>query len=174
LKRFAGKTTHAVDRASLGNFVSVAPRGRPTQNISSSLILRLTLISRQPSDSPRKFCQSIRQVPQQDLRSIPPASSQYLRRKIQGMRGGAGGEMLACSMATLSERHPANAPGRYYVDATCIDCDQCRVLAPQFFAHNEDDGISLVSRQPVTPEEIALVEEAIAACATESIGKDGV
>ena len=77
-------------------------------------------------------------------------------------------------MATLTERHPANAPGRYYVDATCIDCDQCRVLAPQFFSHQEDDGISLVSRQPVTPDEIALVEEAIASCATESIGKDGV
>jgi ferredoxin len=77
-------------------------------------------------------------------------------------------------MANLSERHPANTPGRYYVDITCIDCDQCRVLAPQFFSHNEDDGISFVSRQPVTAEEIALVEEAIAACATESIGKDGV
>lgn len=46
-------------------------------------------------------------------------------------------------------------------------------MAPQFFSHNEDDGISFVSRQPVTPDEIALVEEAVASCATESIGKDG-
>jgi hypothetical protein len=28
-------------------------------------------------------------------------------------------------------------------------------------------------RQPVTPEEIALVEEVIGACATDSIGRDG-
>ena len=77
-------------------------------------------------------------------------------------------------MATLSERHAGNAPGRYYVDTSCIDCEQCRVLAPQFFSHDEDNGISLVSRQPVTAEEIALFEEVIATCATESIGKDGV
>ena len=77
-------------------------------------------------------------------------------------------------MATLTERNPANAPGRYYVDATCIDCDQCRVMAPQFFTRHEDSGISIVCRQPATVEEIALFEEVIASCATDSIGKDGV
>ena len=75
---------------------------------------------------------------------------------------------------------PGNRPDRFDkarasgAAVVCIDCDQCRVLAPQFFSHQEDDGISLVSRQPVTSDEIALVEEAIASCATESIGKDGV
>jgi len=76
-------------------------------------------------------------------------------------------------MATLSERLPENAPGRYYVDASCIDCDQCRALAPQFFTRQEDSGLSLVSRQPETAEEIALVEEVITSCATSSIGNDG-
>jgi ferredoxin len=75
-------------------------------------------------------------------------------------------------MATLAERIPENATGKYYVDATCIDCDQCRALAPDFFGRNED-GLSYLIRQPVTPEEVALVEEALTACATSSIGSDG-
>ena len=76
-------------------------------------------------------------------------------------------------MANLSERLPENVPGRYYVDATCIDCDQCRASAPDIFSRNQDTCLSFVVRQPVTPEEIALVEEVIGACATDSIGRDG-
>jgi ferredoxin len=76
-------------------------------------------------------------------------------------------------MATLSERLPDNSPGKFYVDGSCIDCDQCRVLAPDFFARN-DDGFSYVTKQPATAEEVALLNETIAACATNSIGDDGV
>jgi ferredoxin len=76
-------------------------------------------------------------------------------------------------MATFSDRIPDNVPGRYYTDSTCIDCDQCRVIAPDLFGRNEDTGVSYVKQQPVTSEEIALADEAIGACATESIGNDG-
>ena len=76
-------------------------------------------------------------------------------------------------MATLSERLPENIPGRYYVDASCIDCDQCRALAPQIFSRNEGQGLSFVSRQPTTSEEIAQVEDILSGCATSSIGNDG-
>jgi len=76
-------------------------------------------------------------------------------------------------MATLIERLPENAPGLYYVDGTCIDCDQCRASAPEFFGRNTETSLSYMLRQPVTPEEIALVEEVIGACATDSIGRDG-
>jgi ferredoxin len=76
-------------------------------------------------------------------------------------------------MASLTERLPSNQAGRYYVDSTCIDCDQCREIAPEFFGRHED-GFSFVQRQPLTPEEIARVDEAVAACATESIGNDGL
>ena len=77
-------------------------------------------------------------------------------------------------MATFTDRTPDNVPGHYYIDTTCIDCDQCRVMAPEFFARNEDSGLSYVQRQPVTPVEIALAEEALGVCATASIGHDGV
>lgn len=76
-------------------------------------------------------------------------------------------------MATLTDRLPQNAVGRYYVDGTCIDCDQCRALAPDIFVRDEASGLSIVARQPLTPDEIALVEEASASCATSSIGNDG-
>jgi ferredoxin len=77
-------------------------------------------------------------------------------------------------MATLSDRTPDNVPGRYYIDSSCIDCDQCRVMAPDLFARNEDTGLSYVKRQPATDDEIALAEEALEVCATASIGSDGV
>lgn len=76
-------------------------------------------------------------------------------------------------MATLTDRNPDNVPGAYYVDSSCIDCDQCRVIAPELFARNPDSGFTYVQKQPVTDEEIALAEEARTTCATESIGNDG-
>ena len=76
-------------------------------------------------------------------------------------------------MANFADRAPDNVPGRYYIDTSCIDCDQCRVMAPDLFVRNADTGLSYVQRQPVTPEEIALAEEALGMCATESIGNDG-
>ncbi len=75
-------------------------------------------------------------------------------------------------MATLLDRVPQNCAGKYYVDTSCIDCDQCRALAPKFFGRTEE-GMSYLLKQPVTPEEIASVEEAMDACATTSIGGDG-
>jgi ferredoxin len=75
-------------------------------------------------------------------------------------------------MANLSDRLPNNVPGQYYVDSTCIDCDQCRVQAPDFFAR-DDNGFSYIVRQPATAEEVSLLEEVIAGCATSSIGNDG-
>ena len=76
-------------------------------------------------------------------------------------------------MANLTDRLPVNVPGRYYVDSSCIECDQCRASAPEFFARDADTGLSYVSRQPTTSEEIAVVEELMATCATGSIGSDG-
>ena len=76
-------------------------------------------------------------------------------------------------MATLLDRVSQNVIGKYYVDTSCIDCDQCRALAPEFFGRTED-GMSYLLKQPEKPEDIASVEEAMDACATTSIGCDGV
>ncbi|HRE83556.1 MAG TPA: ferredoxin [Opitutaceae bacterium] len=76
-------------------------------------------------------------------------------------------------MALTTERLPQNILGRYYVDSSCIDCDLCRSNAPQFFTRDDEIGLSIAYRQPVTPDELALAEEAREGCPTESIGNDG-
>lgn len=77
-------------------------------------------------------------------------------------------------MATISERLPQNTPGRFYVDNTCIDCDQCRAAAPNFFHRDAEIGMSVVFRQPVTPEEVREAQEALDGCPMDSIGNDGI
>jgi ferredoxin len=76
-------------------------------------------------------------------------------------------------MPYLLDRLTQNASGRYYVDSTCVDCDLCRSTAPDFFTRDDESGFSFVYRQPTTAAQIALAEEAIESCPSESIGRDG-
>jgi ferredoxin len=76
-------------------------------------------------------------------------------------------------MAITSDRLTQNVTGRYYVDSSCIDCDLCRSTAPAFFTRDDEIGFSIVHRQPVTPEDAALAEEAMDGCPSGSIGNDG-
>jgi ferredoxin len=84
------------------------------------------------------------------------------------------GRAVTSGMANRNDRAPGNAPGAYYIDSSCIDCDQCRSMAPDLFARNPDTGLGFVQKQPLTDDEISLAEEALAACATQSIGNDGI
>ena len=77
-------------------------------------------------------------------------------------------------MANAHDRNPGSVTGRYYVDSSCIDCDLCRATAPGVFHRDDEAGWSIVHRQPTTPEEIELAEEALDGCPTNSIGNDGV
>ena len=71
-------------------------------------------------------------------------------------------------MAKLSARLPENVPGEFFVDSSCIDCDQCRQIAPTVFrAHGEH---SVVYQQPQTSEGTLRAEMALLACPTASIG----
>ena len=71
-------------------------------------------------------------------------------------------------MANLSSRLPDNVPGEFFVDATCIDCDTCRRVAPAVF--EEGDGHSFVRAQPQGVEERRRAFMALVACPTASIG----
>src|SRR5579862_8514289 len=77
-------------------------------------------------------------------------------------------------MAENTERLSQNAPGAYYVDSSCIDCDMCRSTAPEVFKRDEEIAMSIAYHQPVTPDETAQAEEARTGCPTESIGNDGL
>lgn len=76
-------------------------------------------------------------------------------------------------MANRNDKPSDNVPGPYYVDSTCIDCDLCRQVAPQFLRRQEEIGYTYVYHQPATPEEFALADEALHQCPTDSIGNDG-
>ena len=76
-------------------------------------------------------------------------------------------------MANRNQKTTENVAGSYYVDDTCTDCGLCPDIAPQFFTRFDDGGYSIVYRQPQTAAEIALAEEAVSGCPTESIGNDG-
>ena len=76
-------------------------------------------------------------------------------------------------MANRNEKIPGNVHGPFYVDSTCIDCDRCRETAPASFRRDDDVGMSIVFRQPVTPEEWRQAREALHSCPTDSIGDDG-
>jgi ferredoxin len=76
-------------------------------------------------------------------------------------------------MADSTKKWPDNAPGRYYVDDQCIDCDACRSEAPDHFSRNEKSGFSFLSKQPTTPDEEARCKAAMEACPVEAIGADG-
>lgn len=73
-------------------------------------------------------------------------------------------------MASAAKRLKANAPGAFYVDATCIDCATCRWVAPKSFAAKGE--ASRVYHQPETPEEVHRAEMAILACPVAAIGSE--
>ncbi len=71
-------------------------------------------------------------------------------------------------MAQTSRSVAENVAGDFFVDATCIDCDACRQIAPATF---EDAGAhSFVHAQPVTEEERVRALMALVSCPTASIG----
>ena len=77
-------------------------------------------------------------------------------------------------MADPANKVESNVAGKWYVDDECIDCDLCRTTAPDNFKANEDEGYSFVFKQPESPEEEELCEQAKEECPVEAIGDDDV
>jgi len=61
-----------------------------------------------------------------------------------------------------------NVSGDVYVDATCIDCDTCRWMAPEMFSRVDEQ--SVVYHQPENETERLRSLQALLACPTASIG----
>ncbi len=75
-------------------------------------------------------------------------------------------------MADIRKRLSSNAPGDFFVDSTCINCDACRQLAPMVF--DEANEYSFVKKQPENEHEARSAYEALLSCPTGSIGVTGV
>ena len=72
-----------------------------------------------------------------------------------------------------NDRVEGNVLGKFYVDSQCIDCDLCRQISPTNFQRNESAGYSYIYKQPTTPEEAELCEQAVGECPVDAIGMDG-
>ena len=53
--------------------------------------------------------------------------------------------LSSAAMANKDDRYSDNAAGKFYVDTQCIDCDVCRVTAPNNFGRQEEKGYSFVT-----------------------------
>ena len=71
-------------------------------------------------------------------------------------------------MAQPSRRLHHNAPGEFFVDASCIDCDTCRWMAPRTFVQRE--GQASVHAQPTSVALRLRAAMALVSCPTGSIG----
>jgi|GEM_PF-806265 len=63
-----------------------------------------------------------------------------------------------------------SAPGRFFVDESCIYCELCVETAPANFSYDSVRGFAFVSSQPKNQEELEQITEALEGCPTESIG----
>jgi glyoxylase-like metal-dependent hydrolase (beta-lactamase superfamily II)/ferredoxin len=73
-------------------------------------------------------------------------------------------------MADLKKRLDTNIHGNFFVDATCINCDTCRQLAPASF--EEVGEFSAVTTQPEGEERLHQAYQALLACPVGSIGTE--
>ncbi|MGI9622037.1 MAG: 4Fe-4S domain-containing protein [Acidimicrobiales bacterium] len=72
-------------------------------------------------------------------------------------------------MAREDQAHPDNVEGSWFVDTRCVGCDAARHWAPDLIIM-DDNGRSVLHRQPTTLEETAGLWRASVACPTKSIG----
>jgi glyoxylase-like metal-dependent hydrolase (beta-lactamase superfamily II) len=82
--------------------------------------------------------------------------------------------MEEAAVARADQRHPEGAPGPWFVDQRCIDCDAARQVAPGLIVRNPDDGVSVFAHQPTTDEEVAMAWRAVLVCPTRSVGHENL
>jgi glyoxylase-like metal-dependent hydrolase (beta-lactamase superfamily II)/ferredoxin len=80
--------------------------------------------------------------------------------------------VLESRVARVTARLSENAPGDFFVDDACIDCETCRVVAPRVFARSDRLGLSVVERQPRSTEDALRARMALVSCPTSAIGTE--
>ncbi len=75
-------------------------------------------------------------------------------------------------MADKTQKTPKNVPGKYYVDQNCVGCTACTLVAPDFFAFDEETNVAYVCKQPNDEAQTDQCEQALGNCPVEAIGND--
>src|SRR4051812_37338483 len=73
-------------------------------------------------------------------------------------------------MANPALRVDENVPGDFFVDSTCIDCDQCREIAPASFG--DARNTARVYRQPASGDDVHRALMAQLTCPVGAIGSE--
>jgi len=73
-------------------------------------------------------------------------------------------------MADEKKRLDSNVTGNFFVDATCINCDTCRQLAPTSF--EEVGKFSAVTKQPTDNGHVQQAYQALLTCPVGAIGTE--
>lgn len=81
-------------------------------------------------------------------------------------------------MANVKMKHKLNVAGKWFATDPddedgegCIACNVCYTGAPDFFKEDED-GNGYVCKQPVTDEDVVLMQEQLDSCPVNSIGNN--
>src|SRR3990172_1713132 len=73
-------------------------------------------------------------------------------------------------MANRAQRLSTDIAGDFFVDHTCIDCDQCREIAPEVFG--DGNGHASVLHQPDSPGALHAALRALVTCPVGAIGSE--
>ncbi|MCH1912923.1 ferredoxin [Leptospira noguchii] len=76
-------------------------------------------------------------------------------------------------MADKNDKVKQSAPGKYYIDNSCVPCNDCLEEAPMLLKYTEDESKVYFHRQPATPEEEIAARKAMEICPVEALGDDG-
>jgi ferredoxin len=66
-------------------------------------------------------------------------------------------------------KYSENVPGKYYVTDQCNACGLCKSIADELFDFNNEGTYYYVCKQPGTPEEQAMMDDAIDFCTANGI-----
>jgi len=68
---------------------------------------------------------------------------------------------------------PNNTPGKYYTVDECDGCAYCASVAPENFDFDKPSNTYYIVKQPSSPAEQELVNEAMEDCPIDAIRNDG-
>lgn len=106
-------------------------------------------------------------VPVSHAAEGPLHARDITERPVHATRRHRGARIIMRGYSGRGVRRGENVAGEIFVDATCINCDTCRWMAPGTFAFV--NGASAVHSQPDGDAELFQALQAVAACPTGSI-----
>ena len=78
--------------------------------------------------------------------------------------------MRPFKMANKNHKYRLNIDGAFFVDQSCIACDNCTKIAPDFFTFSEQSDYTYVYQQPLNKADTQKCLSALKSCPVVAIG----